>query len=164
MNGKLAWKVAGIYATPRDSITHVKLLRRNLFTASRDQESDGKCMCCGTTENQQHLAECVPIRYHFWKPLIRMMKDEGMNVPAGWREETAMLLTYRVSNEEVVTREQADLIQIGFRSTQTPSTPRRHCCEPLPPSPKAPTSVPAALALQWQCAAAPSKIGGLGCV
>ena len=33
----------------------------------------------------------------------------------GWREVTAMLLTYRVSAEEVVTREQADLIQIAFR-------------------------------------------------
>ena len=30
-------------------------------------------------------------------------------------ETTAMLLTYRVTDEEVVTREQADLIQIGCR-------------------------------------------------
>ena len=47
--------------------------------------------------------------------MVRLMRHKGMRVPEGWRETTAMLLTYRVTDAEVVTREQADLIQIGFR-------------------------------------------------
>ena len=111
----LPWKVRGFFATPRDCISHTKLLRRNLFTASRDPESGGKCMCCGETENQIHLAECIPIRTHFWEPLVRLMSLEGMAVPQGWDEITAMLTTFRISDSEVVTREQADLIVIGLR-------------------------------------------------
>ena len=111
----LPWRVRGFFATPRDCVPHTKLLRRNLFTASRDPESDGKCLCCGKVENQLHLAECAPIRNLFWEPLLQLMRLEGMTVPAGWDEVTAMLVTFRVTDEDVVTREQADLIMIGLR-------------------------------------------------
>ena len=101
INWKLAWRVKGFFATPRDCITHVKLMRRNLFTASRDPESDGRCLCCGDLENQRHLATCTPIRARFWDPLIWLMRREGMTVPMGWDKITAMLVAFRITDEAV---------------------------------------------------------------
>jgi hypothetical protein len=66
---------------PRDQIAHVKLMRRNLYTAVRDSASDSKCLCCGEPERQQHLAECRVMRAEFWGPLIDLMRTIGWQPP-----------------------------------------------------------------------------------
>ena len=112
---KLAWGVRGRFTTPRDQITQVKLMRRNLFTAVRDDTTDGNCMCCGEPERQQHLAECVIIRREFWSPILRLMHKLGWPTANEWGADTAMVITFRVSDTTVVETEQADLIFVAWR-------------------------------------------------
>jgi hypothetical protein len=49
------WRVNGMYSSPRDKLTMAKLLRRNLFTASRNPDTDGSCLLCSEHESQLHL-------------------------------------------------------------------------------------------------------------
>jgi hypothetical protein len=110
-----AWGVRGRFTTPRDQITQVKLMRRNLFTAARDDTTDGNCMCCGEPERQQHLAECVIIRREFWAPILQLAHDLGWPTADEWGADTTMVITFRVSDTEVVDTEQADLIFLAWR-------------------------------------------------
>ena len=111
----LVWKLRTKFATPRDLITHTKLLRRNLFTASRDPDSDGRCLCCGRLENQIHLAECPIIRREFWRHFFRLMCEVGFSTPLIWDELTAMLVTGALTDTTVMPREQYDILVIAWR-------------------------------------------------
>ena len=83
---KKVWGLVPEYLSPRDTFAHAKLLRRNLFTAARDPESDGKCMCCGALENQIHLANCLHIRKYFWRPILMLTGELGYGFPIIWDE------------------------------------------------------------------------------
>ena len=112
---KEVWKLVPMYVTPRDTFAHAKLLRRNLFTASRDPDSDGRCMCCGSLENQLHLATCVHIRRHFWRPILMLTGNLGFSFPITWDGVTAYLITLAITDTTVATREQAALVVLGWR-------------------------------------------------
>ena len=69
-NGKLArftytvdfaktWSLKCFFTTPRDMVTWLTIQHRNLFTASRNDQTNGICRACGwELENQIHLARC----------------------------------------------------------------------------------------------------------
>ena len=110
-----AWRCSGCYSSPRDRLTMMKLMRRNLFTAARNPDTDGLCLMCHQPENQQHLVECDSIFRHYWGPLIRLMRQSGFTVPLFRPEVNAMLTTFRVTDTTVVGREQASVIEMGWR-------------------------------------------------
>ena len=109
------WKVNGKYSAPRDKITMSKIMRRNLFTATRDPDSDGKCLACGAQENQIHLVECEAIYRGFWRRILGLMIDLDLSVPALRQEQDAMWVTYRATDSTVVGEEQASIIDIAWR-------------------------------------------------
>ena len=57
-NANKLWRMKSFFCTPRDTVTWLKLQHRNLYTASRDPESNGQCAAYSALENQIHLAAC----------------------------------------------------------------------------------------------------------
>ena len=110
-----AWRCNGCYSSPRDRLTMMKLMRRNLFTAQRNPETDGVCLLCSQQESQLHLVECGLMFHQYWAPLVLVMRRLGFTVPLSRSEINAMLITFRVTDTTVVGREQATIIEIGWR-------------------------------------------------
>ena len=72
------WQIKSFFATPRDQITWLKLMHRNLYLAPhRDDPSDDTCPLCGLKQNQLHLVHCHPIKEKMWTPLIKLATDMG---------------------------------------------------------------------------------------
>ena len=110
-----AWRCSGCYSSPRDRLTMMKLMRRNLFTAQRNPDTDGVCLLCSQQESQLHLVECDRMYGQYWEPLVRLMRQLGFTVPLYRAEINAMLITFRVTDTTVVGREQASIIEMGWR-------------------------------------------------
>ena len=110
-----AWRCSGCYSSPRDRLTMMKLMRRNLFTAQRNPDTDGVCLLCSQQESQLHLVECDLMFQQYWEPLVRLMRQLGFTVPLFRAEINAMLITFRVTDTTVVGREQASIIEMGWR-------------------------------------------------
>ena len=69
---------SAFYATPRDQVTWLKLMHRNLYLAPhKDDPNDTTCPVCGAHQNQLHLTTCFRIRQDFWDPIIKIMRDMG---------------------------------------------------------------------------------------
>ena len=54
---KKIWRIRSIFATPRDQLTGLKLLHRNLYVGKREQH-DKSCRACTEEEFMLHLCEC----------------------------------------------------------------------------------------------------------
>jgi hypothetical protein len=81
---KQIWKIKGAYSTPRDEITWLKLIHRNLFVANNDKTTQDKsCRCagCNQPETMQHLADCPTITQQYWKKVEQLMTKLGMSKP-----------------------------------------------------------------------------------
>ena len=119
------WKIKCFFATPRDQITWLKLQHRNLFTASRDATTDGRCQSCAMAqENQLHLAECTDqcrvILREFWSPILELVERTGGELPIGTGRQpgpelTAYLVTGRISDEKVVGACAAGVLFLAWR-------------------------------------------------
>ena len=72
-------------------------------------------MLCSQQESQLHLVECDLMFHQYWAPLVRVMRRLGFTVPLFRAEINAMLITFRVTDTTVVGREQATIIEIGWR-------------------------------------------------
>ena len=88
------WRVNGLYSSPRDKLTMAKLLRRNLFTASRNPETNGSCLLCSEQESQLHLVQCAVIYGEYWQSMLDLMISLDMPVPPHKKEVEAMLVTH----------------------------------------------------------------------
>lgn len=104
-----------MYATPRDTFTHAKLIRRNLFTAARNPDTNGLCMCCGQPENQIHLVKCDILQRIFWTPIKKFMVDVGFTLPTLGDEDLCALVTFRITDSTVMNKEQAGVTVIAWR-------------------------------------------------
>ena len=109
------WRVNGMYSSPRDKLTMAKLLRRNLFTASRNPETNGTCLLCNEQETQLHLVRCEVIHREYWQSMLDLMVPLNMPIPHHKEEIEAMLVTYRLARDRVVNKEQASIIDIAWR-------------------------------------------------
>ena len=78
------WKIKSYFITPRDRMTWLKVMHRNLFVAKNDNRltpAQKSCRFCDHTENILHLIRCSKIEEGFWTPLITLMEDLGLPSP-----------------------------------------------------------------------------------
>ena len=61
-----------------------KLLRRNLFTASKNPETNGSCLLCSEQESQLHLVQCKVIYREYWQSMLDLMISLDMPVPPNY--------------------------------------------------------------------------------
>ena len=109
------WSIKSFYATPRDQITWLKIMHRNLFLAGNLVDEDNTCRVCAEKENIMHLVQCRKIRKAFWEPLTRLMLAMGFTVPPGPRENEAFWLLGRLTYKDVVCPAQAGIMFIAWR-------------------------------------------------
>jgi hypothetical protein len=108
------WKLKSYYATPRDEVTWLKLIHRNLYVANRDKTLPN-CTCsargCQQDESMIHLAECDKIRRNFWDRILTDMQDLGMPRP----ENTRTFLITGLVDEKAAGQDQAGILMIAWR-------------------------------------------------
>ena len=109
------WSIKLFYATPRDQITWLKIMHRNLFLAGNLVDEDNTCRACEEKENIIHLVQCRKIRKAFWEPLTRLMLAMGFTVPPEQRENEAFWLLGRLTYKDVVSPAQAGIMFIAWR-------------------------------------------------
>ena len=109
------WCIKSWYTSPRDCITWLKVMHRNLFLAGNLVDEDNSCRACISKENILHLVQCKHIRKQFWDPLTAVMTDLGYDVPAAPVERDAFWLLGRLTYKTVVGPAQAGMIFLAWR-------------------------------------------------
>lgn len=111
------WKMKSFFLTPRDSITWLKIQHRNLFTASRNDQTNGVCRACGwTQENQLHLARCRIIKCYFWDKVLQLIEAVGDEIPGTASEHTEYILLGRVSDTDHTGPTGAGILALAWRA------------------------------------------------
>jgi len=105
------WRVTSTFATPRDQLTGLKLLHRNLYVAQRDPH-DKSCRACTEEESQLHLCECDVIREEYWSEIIKLATATGMPPP---RDEVIFIATGALSSDKVISRHYSIIWFLGWR-------------------------------------------------
>ena len=108
---KKIWKVKSTFATPRDQLSGLKLLHRNLYVAQREPH-DKSCRACPEEESQQHLCECGVIRAEYWSELIELAKATGMPTPV---DEIIFIATSALAQDKVISRYHSIIWFLGWR-------------------------------------------------
>ena len=77
------WKIKSFFTTPRDEVTWLKLMHRNLWVANRDPAYDSKCRAPGCThdESMMHLAVCPIITREYWDKVRNLLVQLGLPAP-----------------------------------------------------------------------------------
>ena len=75
------WRLRSFFATPRDMITWLKAIHRNLYLNGHDDEDDRCKICTAHKENILHLVQCKDIQRDFWDPLARVIAAMGLPIP-----------------------------------------------------------------------------------
>ena len=86
INWQKVWRLKCHYTTPKDQVTWLKLIHRNLYVANRDPQCVNKtCNANGCTqdESMMHLALCNVIKTHFWNHLETTMNNLGLKHGTG---------------------------------------------------------------------------------
>ena len=110
------WAMNTFFLTPRDTVTWLKIQHRNLFTASRNDQTNGICRACGwTIENQLHLARCRIIKSHFWDRVIQLIKKVGGETPNAAAEHTEYILLGRVSDTKHADQTAVGILALAWR-------------------------------------------------
>ena len=109
------WRIKSFYASPRDQITWLKVMHRNLYLAGSSQEEDKACRMCPAKENITHLVRCPVICAGFWDRIALVMVSMGMEVPAGGLGREAFWLLGCMGSGKVVGQAQAGIIFIAWR-------------------------------------------------
>ena len=76
----LTWPIKPKYASPRDVVVWLQLQHRTLWVAKNGGCENDRCTArgCTATENMTHLLDCEVIQRDFWKPVLRMMVETGL--------------------------------------------------------------------------------------
>ena len=71
------------------------------------------CICCGRErETMYHLSQCPVIHRHFFRPLLELMRDIGLNHP----EHVPSFLTVgRIDEEDVADENQTGMLFLAWR-------------------------------------------------
>ena len=109
------WRIKSFYASPRDQITWLKVMHRNLYLAGSSQEEDKSCRVCPAKENIIHLVRCPTICAQFWDEIAQVMTSMGMVVPAPGLDREAFWLLGCLGGGRVVGPAQAGIIFIAWR-------------------------------------------------
>ena len=109
------WRIKSFYASPRDQLTWLKVMHRNLYLAGSSNEEDKSCRVCPEKENIVHLVRCKRIRREFWDNIALVMDSMGFEVPRGGLEGDAFWLVGRMNSGGAVGPEQAGMIFIAWR-------------------------------------------------
>ena len=119
---KDTWRIKSFFVTPRDMMTWLKVQHRNLFTASLDQESDGKCSTgCGGRENQRHLVACHILRSQYWDHVLELIYRLGEPIPKDCELE-AYLILGRVASGKAVHHAAAGILALAWRCLYAETT------------------------------------------
>ena len=108
---KKIWRITSTFATPRDQLTGLKLVHRNLYVAQREPH-DKSCRACPEEESMLHLCECGVIREEFWSELIELAKATGMPAPI---DDVIFFATGALANDKVVSRYHSIIWFLGWR-------------------------------------------------
>ena len=108
---KKIWRITSTFATPRDQLTGLKLVHRNLYVAQREPH-DKSCRACPEEESMLHLCECGVIREEFWSELIELAKATGMPAPI---DDVIFIATGALANDKVVSRYHSIIWFLGWR-------------------------------------------------
>ena len=97
-------------------VTWLKIQHRNLFTASRNDQTNGICRACDwELENQIHLARCRIINRDFWDKVLKLIEDLGGDIPATRSERTEYLIAGRINNTQYVKDMETGIIALAWR-------------------------------------------------
>ena len=108
---KKIWRIRSIFATPRDQLTGLKLLHRNLYVGKREQH-DKSCRACTEEESMLHLCECGVIMEEYWSELIKLAIATGMPPPD---DATIFVATGALSPTKVISKYLSILWFLGWR-------------------------------------------------
>ena len=109
----LVWGIKSFYATPRDQVTWLKLMHRNIYLAPhKDDPNDTACPFCGQHQNQLHLTKCSKIRQKYWDPIITLMTKMGL---PGFTHRSAFLAVGRLSDTQVVGKNHSGILFLAWR-------------------------------------------------
>ena len=107
------WRIKSFYATPRDQVTWLKLMHRNLYLAPhRDDPTNTTCPFCRVHQNQLHLCTCPEISRLYWDPIIKLMSRMGC---PRFTHKSAFLAVGRLTDTKVVGKNQAGILFIAWR-------------------------------------------------
>ena len=107
------WQIKSFFATPRDQVTWLKLMHRNLYLAPHAVlPNDSTCPLCSAHQNQRHLATCPAIENDMWLPLLDLFDRVGFPKPVNL---TSFLLLGRIDHRTVVDRNQAGALFLAWR-------------------------------------------------
>ena len=116
VNFEAVWRIRSFFVTPRDQIVWLKLMHRNLYTADRDDNSDGLCKACARyRENQIYLAGCFVIVRSYWTPVIDLISALGGETP-GPGQRTSYLTVGRVDDRTCVGQTAAGVLFLAWRA------------------------------------------------
>ena len=109
------WQIKSFFATPRDQITWLKLMHRNLYLApQRDNPNDDSCPLCKVKQNQLHLVKCHVIREKLWDPLIKLTTNMGFEAVRPF-DVSAFLAIGRRSPYRVISKNQSGIFFLAWR-------------------------------------------------
>jgi hypothetical protein len=109
------WRIKSFYVTPRDQLTWLKTMHRNLYLAGNSSDGDTACRVCSERENIIHLVRCIKIKTGFWDNIALVMESMEMVVPKETVQREAFWLLGRLSNSKAVGPVQAGIMFIAWR-------------------------------------------------
>ena len=96
------WRIQSFYVTPRDQLTWLKVMHRNLFLSGNSTDGDTSCKVCEEKENIIHLVRCERITRKYWDQIAQVMESLEMEVPHERVAREAFWLLGRLSISKAV--------------------------------------------------------------
>ena len=107
------WRIKSFFTTPRDEVTWLKIMHRNLWVANRDPTVDPKCRApgCSHDESMLHLAECRYIATHYWDKV----KDILLKLRLPVSQTPEFLILGILPNNKIIGKAQAGIMFLAWR-------------------------------------------------
>ena len=114
------WNIRPEYLTPRDQITWLKLMHRNLWVAGTGGMDTQECAAagCRCKESQMHLVECTVYKTEFWSKVGSLMGRLGLDSSTDQLKWIAGIKP----NGKPVTKEEASVIFLAWRTLYAETT------------------------------------------
>ena len=109
------WRIKSFYVSPRDELTWLKVMHRNLYLGGTSTDGDTSCRVCEEKENIIHLVRCTIIRKEFWDPIAATMQSMSMRVPQTPLAREAFWLLGRMDQTQTTGGAQAGIIFLAWR-------------------------------------------------